>query len=230
MRILGFQKLTLLDYPGKVACTIFVGGCNFRCPFCHNADLVINPHQQEDISQETVLRTLKKRQGILEGVCVTGGEPTLAPDLKDFLIAIKELGYPIKLDTNGYRPEILQELVEEGLVDYVAVDIKNSPLKYAQTVDIGELNITKIQETIDFLRKDTVDYEFRTTVVRELHTSEDMKKIGRWIRGSKRYFLQGYQESERVIKPIFTSYTKEEMMALRDDLKEYVETVEIRGL
>ena len=230
VRILGFQKLTLLDYPGKVACTIFIGGCNFKCPFCHNADLVINPSQQEKISPQTVLATLKKRQGILEGVCITGGEPTLATDLKDFLAQVKGLGYQVKLDTNGYHPEVLIELVGDGLVDYVAVDIKNSPLKYPETVGLEELNITKIQETIDYLRNASVDYEFRTTVVRELHTACDMQKIGQWISGCKRYFLQGYQESEQVIKPIFTSYTKEEMLKMRDDLKSYIETVEIRGL
>ena len=230
MKILGFQKLTLLDYPGKVACTIFIGGCNFRCPFCHNADLVLNPNTQETIPEEKIFATLKKRQGILEGVCVTGGEPTLVPELKLFLKRIKALGYAIKLDTNGYKPEVLSEVVEEGLVDCVAMDIKNSPLKYAEAVGLGELDITKIQQSIDFLKKDTVDYEFRTTVVRELHTREDMQKIGRWISGCKRYFLQGYQESKRVINPIFSSYDKEELEKFKNDLKEYVEYVEIRGL
>ena len=230
MKILGFQKLTLLDYPGKVACTIFIGGCNFRCPFCHNADLVLDYKHQNVISEEEIFKTLKKRQGILEGVCVTGGEPTLAPDLKSLLVKIKQLGYSVKLDTNGYRPEVLRGLVAEKLIDYVAVDIKNSPLKYAETVGVAHFNITKIQETINFLREGTVDYEFRTTIARELQDHEDMIKIGRWLKGSKRYFLQPYQESARVINPIFTSYAKEDLEQFRDDLQKYVAEVEIRGL
>lgn len=230
MRILGFQKLTLLDFPGKIACTVFLGGCNFCCPFCHNADLVLNPSKQPAISEEEVLKKLKKRQGILEGVCVTGGEPTLANGLESFLRKIKDMGYLVKLDTNGYRPEEMSSLVAQGLVDYVAVDIKNSPLKYAETVGLDELNITEIQKTIDFLKSDAVDYEFRTTVVRELHTLEDMQKIGRWIEGAKRYFLQPYRESDGVINPVFSSYSITELEQIRDDLKRYVETVEIRGV
>ena len=230
MRILGFQKLTLLDYPGKVACTIFIGGCNFRCPFCHNADLVLNPNAQVAIPKEEIFTTLKKRQGVLEGVCVTGGEPTLVPELKYFLEKIKELGYAIKLDTNGYQPDVLIELVEAGLVDCVAMDIKNSPLKYAGTVGLSELDITKIQTSIDFLKKGIVDYEFRTTVVRELHTREDMQKIGRWLSGCKRYFIQGYQESGRVINPIFSSHDKEELEQLQNEVKKYLPNATIRGV
>ena len=230
MRILGFQKLTLLDYPGRVACTIFISGCNFRCPFCHNADLVINPHAQPAISEEKIFETLRKRQGILEGVCVTGGEPTLFPELKNFLKKIKELGYDIKLDTNGYKPDVLAELVSEGLVDCVAMDIKNSPLKYAETVGLDELDITKIQKSIDFLKQGNIDYEFRTTVMKEMHTLEDMDKIGRWISGANKYFLQGYQESQRVINPIFSSYSKRELEQMRDVARQYVKHVEIRGV
>ena len=230
MRILGFQKLTLLDYPGKVACTIFMGGCNFRCPFCHNADLVLGPNEQPAISEEEILTTLRKRQGILEGVCITGGEPTLSLDLKGFLQKIKDLGYSIKLDTNGYRPDVLMELVAEGLIDYVAMDIKNSLQKYVEAVGLDDMDITKIQASIDFLKKDTIDYEFRTTIARELQTPEDMQKIGKWISGCKRYFLQPYRESERVIDPIFSSYEKEELEQICNSLKEYVQEVAIRGL
>jgi len=230
MRILGFQKLTLLDYPGKVACTVFIGGCNFRCPFCHNADLVLNPNVQPAIPEEKVFETLKKRQGILEGVCITGGEPTIFPELKNFLKKIKERGFAIKLDTNGYKPEMIAELVKEDLIDYVAMDIKNSPLKYAETVGLGELDITQIQKSIDFLKQGSIDYEFRTTIVRELHTPEDVHKIARWLSGCKRYFLQSYQESKRVINPIFTSYDKAELEQLRDAIIAHVPNVEIRGV
>ena len=230
MRILGFQKLTLLDYPGKVACTIFIGGCNFRCPFCHNADLVINPNEQPEISEDKIFATLKKRQGILEGVCVTGGEPTLFPELKDFLKKIKALGYAIKLDTNGYKPEVLIELVELGLVDHVAMDIKNTLAKYTETVGLGEMDVTKIQKSIDFLKQGTVSYEFRTTVVKGLHTMADMEEIGKLISGAKQYFLQSYQESDHVISPIFSSYSKEELEQMRDLVKQYVEHVELRGV
>jgi len=229
MKILGFQKLTLLDYPGKVACTIFIGGCNFRCPFCHNADLVLNPNKQEVIAREAILATLRKRQGILDGVCITGGEPTLAPQLKPFLKEIKALGYPIKLDTNGYQPEVLSELVNERLIDYVAMDIKNSPLKYAKTSGVSNIDMSKIQTTIDFLKRNYIDYEFRTTLTRELQSREDIHAIGELISGCKRYFLQAYQESQQVIKPIFTSYTKEELQQFQDELREYIEIVEIRG-
>ena len=230
MRILGFQKLTLLDYPGKVACTIFIGGCNFRCPFCHNADLVINPNEQPEISEDKIFATLRKRQGILEGVCVTGGEPTLFPELKDFLKKIKALGYAIKLDTNGYKPEVLIELVELGLVDHVAMDVKNTLAKYTETVGVDKMDVTQIQKSIDFLKQDNVSYEFRTTVVKGLHTLADMEEIGKLISGAKQYFLQSYQESDRVISPIFSSYDKEELEQMRDLIKQYVEHVELRGV
>ena len=230
MRILGFQKLTLLDYPGKVACTIFIGGCNFCCPFCHNAELVINPNEQPEISKDKIFSTLKKRQGILEGVCVTGGEPTLFPELKEFLKKIKELGYAIKLDTNGYRPEELIALVEAGLVDYVAMDIKNSSTKYTETVGLDEMEVAKIQKSIEFLKRDTVDYEFRTTVVKELHTPADMEEIGRLLNGARQYFIQSYREADQVISTIFSSYDKTELEKMRDIVKPYVKHVELRGV
>ena len=230
MRILGFQKLTLLDYPGKVACTIFIGGCNFRCPFCHNADLVINPNKQPEIAEEKIFATLKKRQGILEGVCVTGGEPTLFPELKDFLKRVKELGYAIKLDTNGYKPEVLIDVVEAGLVDHVAMDIKNTLTKYTETVGLDEMDFTRIQKSIDFLKQGSVSYEFRTTVVKGLHTMDDMEAIGKLISGAKQYFLQSYQESNHVISPIFNSYNKEELEQMRDIVAPYVEHATLRGV
>lgn len=199
MLIRGLNKTTLLDYPGCVAATVFVGGCNFRCPFCQNSGLVLEPSAGEIISEEEILAFLKKRKNVLKGVCITGGEPTLQEDLPDFICQVRNLGYRIKLDTNGYRPEILKRLLEERLLDYVAMDIKNSPDKYAETAGVdyagGGLNPEKINESIGLLLCGTVEYEFRTTVVKELHTLEDMIKIGEWIKGCRAYFLQKFQDN-----------------------------------
>lgn len=226
----GFQKLTLLDYPGKVACTVFLGGCNFRCPFCQNARLVLDPAHEPIIEETEVLTVLKKRQGILDGVCVTGGEPTLYPKLQDFLKKIKELGYCIKLDTNGYRPDILRDLNEKGLIDYVAMDIKNSPSRYAETAGVTQLQIEKIKESVTYLINGNLDYEFRTTICRELHGEEEIKEIGQWIKGCSRYYLQGYRESEHVINPVFTSYTRSELDCFVQMLRRWIPTAEVRGV
>lgn len=197
MLILGLNKTTLLDYPGYVAATVFTGGCNFRCPFCHNKALVLEPFKGGIISEKDFFAFLKKRKNILKGVCITGGEPTLQADLPDFLARIQEIGYRIKLDTNGYKPEIIRGLIEKGLLDYVAMDIKNSPEKYAISSGMGnmghDLDLGKIKESVDLLMEGRVEYEFRTTVVRELHMLEDMVKIGEWIRGCRAYFLQKFQ-------------------------------------
>ena len=185
MLLKGLQKLTLLDYPGKMAATVFAGGCNFRCPFCHNASLVVGKRLKEtpSVSEEDFVAFLKKRQGLLEGVCVSGGEPTLYRDLIPFLNNIKELGYLVKLDTNGYRPEVLKEAVRGGYVDYVAMDIKNSKESYQKTVGLEKFDIKPIEESVDFLMSGTVDFEFRTTLVRQLHTERDMYSIATWLRG-----------------------------------------------
>lgn len=164
MEIQGLQKMTLLDYPGKVACTVFLGGCDFRCPFCHNGELVLSPAPAE-MNQEELLAFLKKRQGLLDGVCITGGEPLLRPDLPQLLEAVKALGYPVKLDTNGSHPRALVDLVERKLVDYVAMDVKNSPERYPETVGVPGLDVGPIRESVGFLLEGLVDYEFRTTVV-----------------------------------------------------------------
>lgn len=176
MRICGFNKTTLLDYPGKVASTIFLGGCNFRCPFCQNSVLVVDPGQQPDYEQDEILAFLKKRKGILDGVCISGGEPTLADDLEDFLGKIKELGYEIKLDTNGTRPEIVKDLARNGLIDKVAMDIKACPSNYPALSGISHPDMEKIRETAEFLLHGSLDYEFRTTVVKELHTENDFRE------------------------------------------------------
>ena len=230
LNIQGFQKTTLLDYPGHVAATVFFGGCNFRCPFCHNGDLVLNPNSPAAFSPEEVLAYLEKRKKILDGVCITGGEPTLQKDLASFLTCIKELGLHVKLDTNGYRPEVLKELCRQGLVDYVAMDIKGSPDNYAVICGLKQMDFPRIQASAAFLLEGTVDYEFRTTVTRELHKKEDFIAIGSWIAGAKAYFLQGYQDSPQVIRPEFTAYTLAELTEFQKLLQETIPHVEIRGV
>ena len=199
MKISGFQKMTLLDFPGKVACTIFTAGCNFRCGFCHNATLVTQIDNDSEYSIDEVLGYLSKRKGILEGVCITGGEPLMQAGIEDFLRKVKELGFLIKLDTNGSFPKKLKNLVAEGLVDYVAMDIKNSREKYNLTADC-QVDIENIEESVAFLLLGEVDYEFRTTVVKDYHNIEDIKAIGEWIKGAKNYFLQNFVDSGNLIK------------------------------
>ena len=230
MQIHGLNKTTLLDYPEHVAATVFTGGCNFCCPFCHNGDLVLHPGEFPVISEEEVIAFLKKRKNILSGVCITGGEPTLQPDLADFIRKIKELGLLVKLDTNGYRPGVLQGLLKEKLLDYVAMDLKNSREKYALTVGKPDLEIEKLEESVDLLLHSGIVYEFRTTVVKELHTEEDFREIGQWLRGAKEYYLQAYKDSDGVLKPGFESYTLAELQAFQKILKETISLVEIRGI
>ena len=210
MLLKGLQKLTLLDFPGKVACTVFTGGCNFRCPFCHNASLVTHM-DDETISEDTFFRFLEKRLGILDGVCISGGEPTLQPDLYDFVKRIKDMGYAVKLDTNGYRPDVLRKLCEDSLVDYVAMDIKNSPEKYAMTAGLDTIDMSKIRESADFLMNGNIPFEFRTTVVSELHKRDDFDAIGQWLRGDEPYFLQAFIDSGDIIESGFNSPSENEM-------------------
>lgn len=237
MLIRGLNKTTLLDYPGCVAAVVFVGGCNFRCPFCQNSGLVLEPSAGEIISEEEIFAFLKKRKNVLKGVCITGGEPTLQEDLPDFLYQIRNLGYRIKLDTNGYRPEILKRLLEEKLLDYVAMDIKNSPDKYAETAGVdyagGGLNLEKINESIGLLLCRTVEYEFRTTVVKELHTLEDMIKIGEWIKGCRAYFLQKFQDNGNNICEGYhepDENVMREMQRVLSQMPEMEERVFLRGM
>ncbi len=230
MIIKGLSKLTLLDYPGKVACTVFTGGCNLRCPFCHNASLVLRPGEVEGFSEEEVLAFLKKRQGILDGVCVTGGEPLLQPDIADFLRKVKALGYAVKLDTNGCFPDRMIALVEAGLVDRVAVDIKNSPARYAETVGITDFDFSPIQKTVDYLLSGKVEYEFRTTVVNELHTEKDMAEIADLIDGAAEYHLQCFVDSGDLIGSDFTTKNEAEMRALLAIVKPRMGISDIRGI
>ena len=223
----GFQKLTLLDYPGKVACILFTNGCNFRCPFCHNASLV-RAQDGADISDDEVLEFLKKRQGILEGVCISGGEPLIHNELKDFIREVKKLGYPVKLDTNGSFPQKLRELIGEGLVDYVAMDIKNSFEKYNETTGISA-DIDSIKESIEILINGNIDYEFRTTLVSGFHTTQDMQRIGEMIKGTKKYYLQNFVDSGDILCPGLAPLGEEEMELMRKTAEKYVSVTQIRG-
>lgn len=230
MNIQGLQKLTLLDYPGKMACTIFTAGCNLRCPFCHNSRLVINPENRSEYSDEEVFSFLKKRVGVLDGVAITGGEPLLQNDIEDFIGRVRELGYSVKLDTNGTFPDKLRSLVEKGLVDYIAMDIKNSPELYAETVGISGYDISKIKESIAFLLEGKVNYEFRTTVVREFHSVFGMNSLGEMIKGAKRHFLQGFIDSGELIGFGMSAVPKEEMERMKNIMLQYVDECEIRGV
>lgn len=230
MNIQGFQKLTLLDYPGKMACTVFTAGCNLRCPFCHNARLVIDPEKETEFTVDEILAYLKKRSGILDGVAITGGEPLLQPDIDVFIEKVKELGYPVKLDTNGTFPEKLKELVNRGLIEYVAMDIKNSPAIYSETVGVSGFDLQKIKESISFLLEGRVDYEFRTTVVRELHSVFEIDGIGKMIKGAKRHYIQAFRDSGELIGFDLNPVSKDEMEQMKNVMLKYVDSCEIRGI
>lgn len=222
--------MTLLDFPGKVACTVFTGGCNFRCPFCHNALLVTKLPEKPDYTEDEILSFLEKRIGLLDGVAITGGEPLLNPDIGDFIRKIRDMGYAVKLDTNGSFPERLKAIVGEGLVDYVAMDIKNRREKYTETVGLKNLDLSKIEESIDFLKSGAVDYEFRTTVVKQFHTVEDITAAAEWISGAKRYFLQNFVDSGELICEEVCGVDKETMLKMKSAAADFVPQTEIRGI
>lgn len=232
MKITGIQKLTLLDYPGTVACTVFTAGCNFRCPFCHNAMLVLPERIEESfLTDEEVFDFLKKRRGVLDGVAVTGGEPLLQKDMPEFLERVKRMGYKIKLDTNGSNPRLLREIVEGGLVDRVAMDIKSSPEKYGEAAGLASFDIAPIAQSKEFLLSGKVDYEFRTTVVRGIHTEESIIGAARWISGAKEYYLQQFKDSGDLLLPEgLGAYDEKQMHALAEAVREYVPTVQVRGV
>ncbi|MGN0548298.1 MAG: anaerobic ribonucleoside-triphosphate reductase activating protein [Acutalibacteraceae bacterium] len=230
MRIDGLQKMTLLDFPGKVACTVFTGGCNFRCPFCHNALLVTKLPEKPDYTEDEILSFLEKRVGLLDGVAITGGEPLLYSDIADFIRKIRDMGYAVKLDTNGSFPERLKAIVSEGLVDYVAMDIKNRREKYAETIGLKNLDLSKIEESIEFLKSGAVDYEFRTTVVKQFHTVEDIRAAAEWISGAKRYFLQNFVDSGELICEEVCGVDKEIMLKMKSAAADFVPQTEIRGI
>ncbi len=228
MQIYGLNKTTLLDFPEHVAATVFTGGCNFCCPFCHNGDLVLRPQGYPRIDEEEVLAFLKKRRGVLSGVCITGGEPTLQKDLPAFMKKVKELGYLVKLDTNGYRPDVLKGLMDAGLTDYVAMDIKNSRKRYPETMGKDNLDVALIEKSAELLMTGSIPYEFRTTVTKQLHDGEAFAEIGEWLSGAEAYFLQAYQDSEHVIERRFSSYEKEELEGFAEMLEKTIHRVELR--
>ena len=230
MDIHGLQKLTLLDFPGHTACTVFLAGCDFRCPFCHNADLLDLGTTPAVTDDAALLDFLKKRQGLLDGVVFTGGEPLLSPGLPDLMKRIRELGYLIKLDTNGNHPDRLNAVLEEHLADYVAMDIKNSPERYAGTCGVRSVDLGRINGSIRLLMETAPDYEFRTTVVNPLHGEESFAAIGPWIRGAKRYFLQAFTDRDTVPFAGLKTPSKEELQKYADIVRPYVSSVELRGV
>ncbi len=228
MKIGGFRKLTLLDYPEKTACTVFTAGCNFRCPFCHNASLVTkNP--LENYTEEEILTFLKGRKGKLDGVCITGGEPLLQKDIEEFISQIKAEGYLVKLDTNGSFPQKLKDLVNGGFIDYVAMDIKNSIDRYGETVGIDNFDTSAVEESADFLLRGNIAFEFRTTVVEEFHDNESFEKIGQRFSDAQNYFLQGFVDSGDLVGENLTAATKEEMEEYLKTLQKYLPNARIRG-
>ncbi len=235
MEIAGLQKMTLLDYPGRVACTVFLQGCNFRCPFCHNSDLL--PGKGAPLMSDGELLTfLEKRKGLLDGVCITGGEPTLQKELPKLLQSIKALGYAVKLDTNGARPEVLKAVVEAGLVDYVAMDIKNSAERYAKTAGMQESMLRMVEQSIQYLFSGVVDYEFRTTVVAELHDALSIQNMGAWVQNlgegkrAKRWYLQRFADRESVLLSGLHAPQSAQMQQYAEKLAPYAECVSLRGV
>ena len=230
MKLGGLQKMTLLDFPGRVACTVFTVGCNFRCPFCHNSSLVLSPAVLE-LSQDDFFAFLEKRQGLLDGVAITGGEPLLPTDMPVFLEKIRTLGYAVKLDTNGAFPDRLRTVLEAGLVDYVAMDVKNSREKYEQTTGVAGI-LPQVEQSVALLRAGKTPFEFRTTLVDELHEPADFTAIGQWIAGTERYFIQGFVDSGDILGggDCFHAASPEKAAACLEAVRPFVPNVKLRGV
>ena len=229
MRISGLQKLTLLDFPGHTACTVFTSSCNFRCPFCHNASLVENRIETE-ITEEEFFSFLAKRHGILDGVAITGGEPTLQPDLGDFIAKIANEGFKVKLDSNGYRPETLRELLAAGNVSYVAMDIKSSRERYAAAAGIKNIDVSKIEKSVEIIKSSGVEYEFRTTAVKGIHSPQDFLSIGNWLGDVPRYFIQKFTDSGDVLSEGYSAFSDDEMTALLALARINIRSAALRGV
>jgi len=232
MYFYGVQKLSLLDYPEKLCATLFTGGCNFRCPFCHNTSLVLGPFDGYEIDEEEILEFLESRKGKLDAVCISGGEPLLQSiyDIAGFCTKVKDMGYSIKLDTNGSFPNKIEYLIELKLVDYIAMDIKSSPEGYPKLTGIKNIDLKPIFESVEILKKGKVDYEFRTTFVRELHTAEDVIKIGKWIEGAKKYSIQNFKDSGDILSDGLSGFTRAELEEFKSLILPYVQNVEIKGI
>ena len=230
MIIHGFQKLTLLDFPTKTACTVFTGGCNLRCPFCHNAGLVLSPGKYPTVSEDEVFALLEKRKNTIDGVCITGGEPMLMKDLPEFAAKLKERGVAVKIDTNGTFPRELKYIVRNGLADYIAMDIKNCFEKYPETVGRPDFDTAPVRESIDFLKSCGIDHEFRTTVCRNFHTEEDLIKIAHCLGAGENYFLQNFKDSGELISGGISGYTPSEMEALVTAVKKIIPGASLRGV
>lgn len=230
MDIAGLQKNTLLDYPGKIACTVFLAGCNLRCPFCHNPSLVL-PGRAEPpaMGEGELLAFLKKRRGLLEGVCITGGEPTLHRDLRSLVEKITALGYPVKLDTNGTNPKMLRQLLEAGLLSYVAMDIKNAPGEYQKTCGGADV-VEQVEESVKILRNAGIPYEFRTTVVKPLHTVQSMQALGQWISGAEAYFIQNFRDTGDLVGQGLSAFSQEELKQLQKAVLPYLPNAQLRGI
>ena len=229
MKLHGIQKMTLLDFPGCVSCTIFLGGCDFRCPFCHNFEL-IDGTMKPTMDDDELIRFLESRKGLLEGVAITGGEPLMHNDLPELIKRIRDTGYRVKLDTNGYHPELLKKILDSGTVEYVAMDIKNSPEKYPLTCGLDSVDMDKIYKSISLLKGGNTDYEFRTTVVNELHEEDDFIKIGEMIKGAKRYFLQRFTDRDSVPYGNLTPPSFDKMHKFAEISREFVPKTELRGV
>ena len=229
MLIAGMQKLTLVDYPGHTACIIFTLGCNFVCPFCHNRDLVKNINKSNMIDEQELFNYLDKRKGLIDGVVVSGGEPLLQKDIENFIRRIKDKGYKVKLDTNGSRPEVLKRIIDNDLVDYVAMDIKNIFEDYDVTAGTT-VNIEDIKKSIHILKNSNIDYEFRTTVVRELHSFEKIEKILEYIGSESKYFIQNYRDCDTVIKKGLSGFEDDELLEIKKKLERKYPNVVIRGI
>lgn len=235
MLIQGLQKLTLLDFPGKTAATVFTAGCNFCCPFCHNAALVLKTPaapMQDTLSLDNFFSFLKKRRNLLDGVCITGGEPLMQPDIADFCARIHNLGFSVKIDTNGSFPDRLNALIKANLIDYIALDVKNTPERYAETIGIPDFDISRVRLSMDILQRETVPFEFRTTVVRELHTANDLLALACWIGSTPAWFLQSYRDTENVIAGAgaLHAWDPDNLHALLPKLQAIVPAVSLRGI